>query len=58
MARKTVRGELPAGKRLITAEITAKPEIKERTLKDGDLAHLHDFIRSLDHSTRKPATTG
>ena len=37
-------GNLDEARRLITAEITAKPEIKDRALADADLTAIHDFI--------------
>ena len=40
-------GNLAEAKRLIAAEITAKPKRKDRALADADLTAIHDFIASL-----------
>ena len=40
-------GNLDEAKRLITAEITAKPEIKDRALADADLTAIRKFIQRL-----------
>jgi hypothetical protein len=44
-------GNHDEARRLIAAEIAARPAAREQALQDADLAPLHDFIRALPAGT-------
>jgi Flp pilus assembly protein TadD len=42
---EALAGNVEEAKRLIAEEIAAKPEAREKALKDDDLKAIHEFVR-------------